>query len=344
MFRQILLITPLMVIAFNACVLPTENSLPEQKPPTSNAWQQNDKLARSMNLGNALEAAEEGDWGLMLEEEYFEIIAEAGFSAVRLPCKWSAHTTQAKPYTIDPEFLARVDWAIDQAEKNGLAIVVNVHHYDEFKETPLEQVDRLHAIWNQLATHFQDRSDNLILELFNEPNGEFTPELWNMVLVELVDSIRSIDSSRTLMVGTANWGGISGLDDLVLPSDSNLIVTVHYYNPFHFTHQGAEWVDNADDWLGTSWGVSNSDHLNLESDFDKVQQWSKQHDRPIFVGEFGAYSKAEMVYRIQWTKSVVSIIEQRNMAWAYWEFASGFGAYDLNADDWTALLPALIQD
>lgn len=344
MSRQLSLLSLATLIALIGCIRPTDDTLPEDKSVSINAFHQNEKLARSMNLGNALEAAVEGEWGLTLEEEYFAIIAEAGFSAVRLPCKWSAHTTRSKPYTIDPEFLARVDWAIDQAEENGLAIVVNVHHYDEFKETPLEEVDRLQAIWRQLASHYKDRSDDLILELFNEPNAEFTPELWNTVLADLIDTIRTIDADRTLMIGTAEWGGIGGLDDLELPSDSNLIVTVHYYNPFQFTHQGAQWVGNSTDWLGTVWGVENQDHQNLESDFNTVQQWSERNNRPIFVGEFGAYSKADMVYRIQWTKSVVSVIEQRNMSWAYWEFASGFGAWDKGTGEWNALLSALIQD
>jgi len=56
------------------------------------------------------------------------------------------------------------------------------------------------------------------------------------------------------MVGTAEWGGISALSDLDIPDgEQNVIVTVHYYNPFQFTHQGAEWVDGSDAWLGRTW-------------------------------------------------------------------------------------------
>src|SRR5438094_6814552 len=76
----------------------------------------NKKLDRGINLGNALEAPKEGAWGVTLRAEYFKTIKDAGFASVRLPVKWSAHAQADSPYTIDPKFAARVDWAIDQAQ------------------------------------------------------------------------------------------------------------------------------------------------------------------------------------------------------------------------------------
>ena len=53
------------------------------------------------------------------------------------------------------------------------------------------------------------------------------------------------------MIGPGQWNSISGLKSLQLPEDDqNLIITVHYYLPFEFTHQGAEWVNGSDAWLG----------------------------------------------------------------------------------------------
>ena len=50
---------------------------------------------------------------------------------------------------------------------------------------------------------------------------------------------------RTVLLGVAEWGGVSALNKLVIPSDTHLILTIHYYNPFTFTHQGAEWVSGS---------------------------------------------------------------------------------------------------
>jgi endoglucanase len=57
------------------------------------------------NLGNALEAPNEGEWGVTLQEAYFELIRNAGFNYLRIPIKWSAHALTAAPYTIDTVFL-----------------------------------------------------------------------------------------------------------------------------------------------------------------------------------------------------------------------------------------------
>ncbi len=93
-------------------------------------------FGRGVNLGNALEAPEEGQWGVMLKEEYFDEIAAAGFDSVRIPVRWSAHADESPPYRIDAKFFDRVDWAIDQALKRHLTAVVNMHHYDGIFDDP----------------------------------------------------------------------------------------------------------------------------------------------------------------------------------------------------------------
>jgi len=334
----------LLLFTFCSCEEPKEGDVHATTIMETDPFIQNQKLARTINLGNMLEAPQEGEWGLTCEESYFSIIAEAGFTGVRLPVRWSAHAAAEAPYAIDSEFLARIDWAIDNAFENDLCIIVNIHHYTEMMEAPEEHLPRLLAIWDQLAKHFKNRPDNLILELFNEPNDQFTAELWNQYLIQLVDTVRATDPLRTLMVGTAPWGGIDGLDHLTLPPDSNLIVTVHYYNPFQFTHQGTEWSEGAEAWLGNSWGQTNDDYTNLTADFNRVKSWSVERNRPIYVGEFGAYHRADMAYRVLWTQAVVRTCEDRDLSWGYWEFGAGFGAFDISTGEWNGLLTALIPD
>jgi acetate kinase len=46
---------------------------------------------------------------------------------------------------------------------------------------------------------------------------------------------------HTLIVGPSSWNSYSDLNLLPVYTDSNLIYTFHFYDPFVFTHQGATW-------------------------------------------------------------------------------------------------------
>ena len=93
-------------------------------------------LGRGVNFGNMFEAPNEGDWGLFAEALYFQRVAEAGFDYIRLPVSWTNHAATTAPYTIDEAFFQRIDFSIEQAQLNGLKVMVNVHHYDELNDDP----------------------------------------------------------------------------------------------------------------------------------------------------------------------------------------------------------------
>lgn len=340
-FRILLLTTTILI---TGCRKSTDGPDSDAEITISDPFEINGRLGRGVNLGNALEAPSEGVWGVVLEAAYFKLIAEAGFHSVRIPVRWSAHASQTAPYAIDPAFMARVDWAVDQALANGLMVVVNIHHYEEIMSVPATHKVRLLGLWEQIASHYSGYSDSLVLEILNEPHDQLTPELWNSYLAEALQVIRKSNPGRTVIIGTAEWSGVGSLAQLVVPeSDRNLIVTVHYYNPFHFTHQGAEWVEGSNPWLGTTWSGTAAENSAVINDLDRVANWADTHQRPVFLGEFGAYSKADMDSRVRWTSFMARQAEARDMSWAYWEFCAGFGIYDRDQQVWRGpLLEALI--
>ncbi len=61
---------------------------------------------------------------------------------------------------------------------------------------------------------------------------------------------------------------------------------------------------------------------------DAAKTWSASNRYPVFVGEFGAYSKADSTSRMTFNRTMRTAIETRGMTWDYWEFAAGFGVYD----------------
>lgn len=317
-----------------------------EKDSPKDAFYYNRLLGRGVNLGNALDAPREGAWGFRLKEEYFELIRKAGFDSVRIPIRWSAHADSKPPYAIDEAFFRRVDWAIEQALSRGLAAVINIHHYEEIHQKPAEHRPRFLALWRQIARRYRDRPDRLFFELLNEPTGKLTPELWNAYLREALAVVRETNPRRIVIVGPGHWNNISHLKFLELPEeDRRLIVTFHYYSPFQFTHQGAEWVDGSKPWLGTKWTGTAEEKRAIRRDFDAAVEWAKDRKRPLYLGEFGAYSRAETASRSRWTRFVREEAEKRDISWAYWEFGSGFGVYDPQAARWRKpLLTALVPD
>ena len=300
-------------------------------------------LRRGINLGNMLEAPNEGDWGLSVREEYFDLIKQAGFDFVRLPVRWSTHADEAAPYTIDLTFFARVDQIVGWALERDLAIIVNIHHYEEIMQDPENHKQRYLGIWKQLAGHYQDFPSSLFFELLNEPFNQLDASLWNRYLADSLTVVRETNPEREVVVGPVNWNAYDQLPMLEFPHDEHLIVTFHYYLPFPFTHQGAEWVDGSNAWLGTTWNAADGEKAEISEHFDSAARWAEARNVRVLLGEFGAYSKADQQSRVRWTAFVAREAERHGFAWAYWEFGAGFGIYDPNAKTWHEdLLKSLI--
>jgi endoglucanase len=299
------------------------------------AFEQARRLGRGVNLGNALDAPKEGEWGITLRDEDFTLVAEAGFEHVRIPVRWSTHAASAAPYVIDPEFAARVKWAIDSALAAGLRVVVNVHHYEEMGVDPDAHKERLAGLWKQIAETYQSYPDKLYFELFNEAHDKLTPAKNNALILELLAVIRQTNPRRSVVVGGTEWNSFRGLSALELPAaDQNLITTIHYYDPINFTHQGAEWAEKQKDLHGIDWPGEVGTQRNMAVDLDRATEWARAHTRPLYLGEFGTYEKAELAARARWTSAMVTEADARGIPYAYWELRSGFGLYDLEKKQW----------
>lgn len=310
---------------------------------TSEVGDRKVEMHRGINIGNALEAPNEGDWGVIIKDEYFRIIKEAGFDTVRIPIRWSNHAETTPPYKIDENFFKRVDWVVNKSLEQGLITIINIHHYNEIMEKPEEHKERFLALWKQISEHYKNYPDTLYFELLNEPNGKLTGDIWNEFIKEAVSIIRKTNPSRKIVIGPANWNSVYKLKELKIPEgDKNIIVTFHFYTPFEFTHQGAEWVSPSPP-VGKKWIGTEAEQKQITNELDIATRWAAEHNVSLFMGEFGAYSKADMASRVRWTYFVAREAEKRNISWAYWEFCSGFGVYDPIKNEWRKdLLNALI--
>lgn len=329
-----------------------QDTKPEEIPPEDDSQEavvpqkapKCEGISRGVNLGNALEAPQEGAWGVVLKESYFEKIKDAGFDFVRIPVRWSGHASLEAPYEIDANFLKRVDWAVEQALSRGLVAILDMHGYDEFMQDPKGEEKRFIGLWKQLSKHYAGYPDKLYFELLNEPTNNVPGDVWNNCISGALKIIRTTNPDRYIVVGPVSWNGIQQLYSLSLPEkDKKILVTYHYYSPMEFTHQGAEWVQGSDSWMGTAWTGTAAEKAAVRSDFDLAVEWARSNNRPLLMGEFGAYSTAKMVYRTRWTGFAAREAEKRGIAWSYWEFCAGFGVYDSGAGEYRQeLIDALI--
>jgi endoglucanase len=293
-------------------------------------------IGRGVNFGNMLEAPTEGAWGLTVTDDFIDKAAAAGFTAVRLPVRWSNHASTTAPFTIDSLFMNRVASVVDKLLAKGLVVILDMHHYRQLDGDPLDAgefavpdavVDvRFIMLWDQIATHFQARSARLVFELYNEPHGRQNGEPWNVLAARTVGVVRKTNPDRVVVIGPTTWNSATDLHLLKIPNDANVILTIHNYAPFSFTHQGAEWISPV---LPTGVTCCSATQVaEMTAPLDVARTWSAAKHYPVFVGEFGAYSKADSASRMSFNRTMRDAMEARGMSWSYWEFAAGFGVYD----------------
>ena len=272
---------------------------------------------------------------------HFKLIHDAGFNTVRMVLTSFNHMDAS--LTLDPKWLARLDTMVEAALAQNLTVILDEHDYEICGKDPVICKTKLDAFWSQVGPRYKDAPNKLVFEMLNEPHGAMTSEMWNAQLRETLGVIRASNPARNVIVGPTNWNGIEDLSKLDLPDDPHLIVTVHYYHPFHFTHQGTTWNGPEIQALhDIHWG-SDADYALLDQELDGVKAWGDAHHRPIFLGEFGAYETGTLPDRVKWTNAVARAAEAHGFSWAYWQFDKDFIVYNINEDHWVEpILHALI--
>lgn len=314
---------------------------------SSSIFELNKKLGKGINMGNMFEAPTETEWGNPFKDDYFQRIASLGFNHVRIPIRWDtpARTLQTAPYTINKTFIERIKYVIDKALTEKLYVVINMHHHDEIFTDPDKVKPRFLSQWAQIAEYFKNYDERVVFEVMNEPHDGLNADKWNVFFADALSEIRKVSKTRAVLMGTSPWGGLGGVSTLKIPKDENLILTVHYYDPFTFTHQGAEWVTDATKWLGTKWENTNLERNEIINQFQFLIAFAKQNNIPVHVGEFGAYSKADLDSRVKWSNFLARWFEQQEFSWAYWEFSAGFGIFNPATNQYlTPLVDALLKD
>jgi endoglucanase len=289
-------------------------------------------VKRCMNLGNALEAENEGDWGYRIRAKDFGTIATAGFDTVRIPVRWDTHTSNRAPYKIDERFMGRVQIVVSQARSAGLGVILDVHHYEGLMHRPGREEARFLAIWKQISETFEGAPSNLYFEILNEPTRDINMAELNALYKKVIPLIRKTHPTRKLILGGNSWNAVDTMGEVNWPRDNNIVATFHDYGPHEFTHQGAEWSEPMMP-MGRHWG-GEADIAELRETYDLAHAFQAKTGLPILVGEFGVIDKVPQAERVAWMKARRKAMEASGYAWCAWDYVGAFKTYDITQEQW----------
>ncbi len=324
------------------------------------------RLGKCFNLTGWFQYFEGGaGWGAVGDGE-MKHLRQIGVGAVRLPFHPWLFDNGRRPQAAVDAALAALDAAVDLLIANGLAVVLDAHDADGGAGLNSEAaVARFVGTWATLAARYAGRDpEYLLFEVMNEPGNSFPSGSWDTVQNRAVAAIRAAAPRHTIVVaaGDSSFRTTAGMP---LVPDSNVIYTVHFYDPMLFTHQGANWISGMP-WLDTFSGLDYPPYLpavgaklaastgpahsaiggyqaghwdaaSISRAFGAVAGWAGRNGVRLWLGEFGAHlwpspkQTAPPVpadARMRWLKDVRAAAEARGIGWCMWDFKGDFGYID----------------
>lgn len=303
----------------------------------------------------------------------FDHLKTLGCDVVRLPIKLFNFVGASPDYTVDPLFFELLDQVVTLAETNKVYLILDNHSDDSKASDNPDLQNILTKVWSQMAAHYKNRSGYIMYEVMNEPNG-LTTAVWGAIQQAAINAIRSVDTQHFIVVGASHFNTYNELSQLPVYTDTKLIYTFHFYDPFIFTHQGATWPTtpvaslsgipfpyNATtmpavpgDVVGTSVETSMKSYstdgtvAKIKSLIDIAVNFKTTRKANVYCGEFGVYNlNAPATDRVYWYNQVRLYLEAKGIPWTIWDYRGSFGLfnkgsnqlfdYDLNTPMLTAL-------
>ncbi len=336
------------------------SSASEDLPNYSRAIAVNKMLGHGINFGNSWESGYnitspnfnpdmvydylDEYWSNPIQDEWFQIVKDAGFQSIRMPVRWNQTALHEPPYTLQAERVEGVKRHIKIANGLGMPVVINQHHFNELYDNPEKYMAAFYGIWENIAEEFKDfDNDSLIFEILNESRGKS-----DAVLAQMTDSaikiIRKTNPGRTIMIDPGNWGKFEMMDAFADIKDSNIIIDGHYYEPYGYSHKG----HSSDCSKGELWKSNDQDAiLKIASDLKSYVNMAKRifpgkdgTHIPLNIGEFGASSLCEAegqddANRAMYIKAIVQTANQLGYSWHIWGLTGvGFDIYYSRTNEW----------
>ena len=305
------------------------------------------------NLGNTLDAPEgETAWGQpVTTHEMIDKIHELGFNAIRIPVSWGLHTSGAPDYTVDPDWMDRVEEVVNYALDNDMFVILNSHHDNDYyypsREHEEETYNYIEKLWAQIAERFKDYDQHLIFQPMNEPRLTGTNYEWwidynsqqcldaleiisncNQRFVDVVRASGGRNAERFLLCGVYCGSAYYSLQDpYKFPEDTaegRLLISVHAYTPYNLAMNA--------DMSYTDFDAS----CRREIDDFMTKQYEKygKNGVGIIIDEMGIINKNNPEAREEWATYFVAKAKSLGMLCCWWDNggtntgSESFGLFD----------------
>jgi endoglucanase len=288
---------------------------------------------RCMGVGGLEQHPAEGQWdyGRKIEQADFARLRAAGITSVRIP--FNAEMRADAAGRVDPAFLARIEqvtgWALDA----GLTPVLAYFADEKLHSDPDIHEPRTLAVWRSLAARWANLPPQVMFEAVNEPHEATNGARGDLLNARILAEIRRTNPTRTVVLNPGRWANVQGLQEMRLPADPNLVVAVHYYSPWPFTHQGADWNPNAPA-VGSQHWPTPEGVRELEADMAAIRAWRDRTGVPVWIGEFGTHPKISVEQRAAWTRDVRMAFETAGLPWCYFSYTPSFQVWDYQTRRW----------
>lgn len=304
-----------------------------------------------------------------IQEDDFARLEELGFDHVRIPIDeeqfWDEEGNKL------PEAWDLLTWALDQCREHNLRAIVDLHiirahYFNAVNEgasntlfTSEEAQQGLINLWDQLQDVLINYStDWVAYEFMNEPVAD-EHEQWNQVVAKVHAAIRKREPLRTLVVGSNRWQGHETMKYLRVPEgDKNIILSFHYYNPMLLTHYGAWWTPlrdysgkvnypgvlvSAEDFAAAPDSIKGELMQYTNSEWNRERIHEQMADAihvadslglQLFCGEWGVFEPVDRELAYAWTRDMLSVFDEFNVAWTTWCYDADFGFWDQAKHDY----------
>ncbi len=331
------------------------------------------RIKRGTNISHWLSQTEERGEArqLHIQEDDFERLEQLGFDFVRIPIDevqfWDENGNKL------PEAWDLLTSALNWSVKHHLRAIVDLHiirsHYFNAVNEGAGSANTLFTsekaqqdlinMWYQLSDALKGYSnDSVAYEFMNEPVAD-EHEQWNQLIVKVHKALREREPQRTLVIGSNRWQGYETMKYLKVPEgDKNIVLSFHYYNPMILTHYGAGWApigkytgkvnypgilvskedyEAAPDSLKPELEPYTKKEWNIDrirEDFKDAIAVAKKYNLQLFCGEWGVYEPVDRELAYKWTKDMLEVFDEFDIAWTTWCYDADFGFWDQQKNEY----------